>query len=477
MTPTMKPLTNTSDSATIKEALEIERSFLAVLLKRSRDQHGNTGYHRKMSQIISVVRKYQFASITEVVEKINFQCAKLESDVYRMYNQKGEQGPAAAALRGECVEEKWCTEQQLISMDGASSSVVPPLSSFTEPIDTRNGTLCSHIQWLVALHKRGKFQEVTSRMHSTMHSIFLETSRGFFLPLLSVSAAALSRIHSIIMIFARHAILTLLQVRDKLLPIFHHITLHRQQAMMLPHNIARYVGENSATWSQFQSFIDCTCGLLSYDVDLPQYMEVTPLKYDSFLASCNNISGSNTHDQNKSDKCKTDTGVVALDSNSEKKQKVASYKDKKFQAERICDSVRLKNDLSIPNKKRNDNDEDVGENVHHQHQQQNDVTSKNQQSNQPNSSIKKTSSTTNYSLNAADVRQLDDPNSVILSSLLPHKRKEKMQREKRNDLEHDGAPSRQKKRKSSNRGTSVIDEIFTLSMPLPKEKKKKVLKH
>jgi len=308
------------------------------------------------------------------------------------------------------------------------------MAALSAPVN-KECALGDQIGWLFQLHKEGKYQEFTSRMHTTMHSIFLETSRGFFLPLLSVATAALSRVHSIIMTYARQAIIAMLQVRDKLQPIFNNIT--EKNHVTIPPNIARDLGKQFASFRQFQNFIQITCGRLSYKADLPYYMNVTAEQYDCYLARA-----------------------------SPSRIKMVEQKGSKHNKETILpknDDANVQNCVvsdKLDTCRSSNEEEDKGESVHNEHRRADEQES----TSLFHPSDKK------ISLNATDLRQLEDANSVILSTLLPKKRKKTIV----------GGPSgcshsteRKKQKNSSSRhSSSVIDEIFSVHSPVSSLSKK-----
>jgi hypothetical protein len=460
----------------VQEALELELEFVSALLRRSRAQHGTSFYHRKMSQLVSVVRSGQFVCVTKVIETMQFLASKLESDTYRTYNntngpQSGVERSSSTrssnttSFRTECIGEKWYYDLPVT----VSSSVVAAASQVLP-----NRTLCSHIRWLGTLHKQGKFQEVTSRMYSTMHTIFLETSRGFFLPLLSVAAASLARIHSIVMILARQSLLALLQVRETLQSLFQHISAATTHlSIVMPQPMARYVtveGDSAAvvTWSHLQNFVTTTCGWLSHDVDLPQYMEVTPMQYDTFLTTYGKTLDAHLYTRRK-DPCQSSTEkATQLLHNQEasKRQERKNFKKKDDKGE----NVRL-NGHSNLNIDRDDdgNDEDIGDHIEYQSEQKSDEKIQVSKFYPSASSTKQASSNIHHhTLKAVDIRHHEDSNSVILSSLHPNNRnkeKDESKRMKKNKYgECDSNKAvRRRKRKVSGSGMSVIDEIFSFS--------------
>jgi hypothetical protein len=467
---------------TVKAALEIELEFVSALLRRSRAQHGTSMYHRKMSQLVSVVRNGQFVCVTKVIETVQFLASKLESDTYRTYNntnspQSGVEGSSSirssstTSFRTECIGEKWHYDLPVT----VSSSSVAALQVLP------NRTLCSHIRWLGTLHKQGKFQEVTSRMHSTMHTIFLETSRGFFLPLLSVAAASLARIHSIVMILARQSLLALLQVREKLHSLFQHISATTAHlTIVIPQPMARYVtvvgdSANVVTWSHLQNFVTTTCGWLTYDVDLPQYMEVTPIQYDTFLTTCRKTLDAHLYTRRK-DPCQSSTKKLSQLLHNQEASKRQERKNFKTEDDRE-ENVRLNGHSNFKiDRDNNGNDEDIGDHVEYESEQKSDEKIQVSKFYPSASSTKQASSNTHrHTLKAVDIRHLEDSNSVILSNLLPNNRnKEKdentrLKKNKYGECDSNKAV-RRRKRKVAGSGMSVIDEIFSFSTSNMKKK-------
>lgn len=473
---------------TIQQSLELELELISTLLRRSRAQHGTASYHRKMTQLVSVVRKGQFLCIPKVVERMQYLASKLESDAYRTYhknitNSQGvgstnSNGTNAMAFPAEGIGEKWYNDPVITVSKSTSCSSLLLSAEDLLP----NGTLCSHIRWLGTLHKQGTFQEVTQRMYTTMHSIFLETSRGFFLPLLSVAAASLARIHSIVMILARQSLLALLQVREQLQSIFQHIctatattTSHEQLTIIIPQSMARYVSArdsaNVVTWSHLHNLITTTCGWLSYDVHLPQFMDVTSTQYDQFVTTCSKTLDTHLYTKQKDTFQNTEEVSQLLHHNQ------GSYKRQERKNFKVEDETEEKVPLHDHNiLKVHIDEEDIGDHVEFQSDQKTDDKFQVVEFSPSASSTQQAPFNIHLTaLKAVDISQLEDANSIILSRLLPSKRKkdkdESVKKKKKKTCGEcdENNPIRKRKGKASS-SMSVIDEIFSFSTSKMKKK-------
>ena len=169
------------------EGLALDVSILDALLKRHRCSHGRTIYFRRMSMTLNRLlqrekdnprKSKRMIAITEMAYRLNT-LKETISERNKDQNLKGRK------RRHNKDEEKW----DLQSLKKASSTVA--LSSPKKQI-------ADELKMLINFWT-GNMPEVLSRIQHASKALFIEVSRGFFLPFCTVALSALARIRSLVM--------------------------------------------------------------------------------------------------------------------------------------------------------------------------------------------------------------------------------------------------------------------------------------
>lgn len=165
-----------------EEALRLEVSILEALLQRSRCGHARTKYYQRTKMALRAIQSY------DLLEFQNKVTAWKEGVL--------EQRKGSQSFKRKRGKDQW--DLQSVRNEKQKSPLFV--------LDTAS------IQTLHAIHKtlQEEFLEVLSRLEYASEPLFLEVSRGFFLPFCTVALGAIGRIRVFLMRMG-HAFLDILE--------------------------------------------------------------------------------------------------------------------------------------------------------------------------------------------------------------------------------------------------------------------------
>lgn len=207
--------TNTNRSAdvvipeTYLEGLALDVSILDALLKRHRCSHGRTIYFRRMNMTLNRLLRRENHQGRIVRKKI-----VVADAVYRLKDlQKNINDYHQEQNRKRMSKKRWHDEKEerwdLQSLHKKATSAAP--SSKSELIG-------QEFQELIHIWTRN-IPEILSRIQHASKSLFIEVSRGFFLPFCTVALSALARIRSLLMEVGIRGLTKIRNLSDEVLEI------------------------------------------------------------------------------------------------------------------------------------------------------------------------------------------------------------------------------------------------------------------
>lgn len=169
------------------EGFHLEVSVLQSLLRRHRTSHGRTLYYKRMEMALKpVLSNYIMLDVTSRLET-------LQRNVQQQHLQEHSR---RRKRKGKSLgDEEW-------------SLMVPPKPDTTTINTETIQRLWNEFHALVTLFTEG-IQEILSRIHHASRVLFVEVSRGFFLPFCSVALGALARIRAMLMHIGRMGLIRL----------------------------------------------------------------------------------------------------------------------------------------------------------------------------------------------------------------------------------------------------------------------------
>jgi hypothetical protein len=175
------------------EGFHLEVSVLQSLLRRHRTSHGRTLYYKRMEMALKpILSNYIMLDVT----------SRLETLQRTVQQQHLQEQSRKRKIKGKSLEdEEW-------------SLMVPPKPDTTTINTETIQRLWNEFQMLVTLFTEG-IQETLSRIHHASRALFVEVSRGFFLPFCSVALGALARIRAMLMHIGR---MGLIRLKNRLQP-------------------------------------------------------------------------------------------------------------------------------------------------------------------------------------------------------------------------------------------------------------------
>ena len=191
------------------EGLALDVSILDALLKRHRCSHGRTIYFRRMSMTLNRLLRREKGShgtqkkkitVTDMVYRLN----TLKESISQ-YSEDQKPKSTSRKRRHNEEEEKW----DLQSLKKTSTTVTS--SSPTKHIAEEMKAIITF--WT------GNLPEILSRIQHASKSLFIEVSRGFFLPFCTVALSALARIRSLLMEIGLKGLTSMRGLLDEVLQI------------------------------------------------------------------------------------------------------------------------------------------------------------------------------------------------------------------------------------------------------------------
>ena len=189
MSSNTKSSTSDAIPEILLEGLALDVSILDALLKRHRCSHGRTIYFRRMSMTLNRLLRGEIDSggtmrkkmvATDMVYRLN----NLQKNIFA-YNQEQKPKSTSRKRRHNEGEEKW--DLQSLHKTAASATSSAPKKVIVQDLKTLINFWTSNIP------------EILSRIQHASKSLFIEVSRGFFLPFCTVALSALARIRSLLM--------------------------------------------------------------------------------------------------------------------------------------------------------------------------------------------------------------------------------------------------------------------------------------
>jgi len=160
------------------EALKLEVTILEALLQRNQSSHSKTKYFQRTSMVLRSLHRYKLLLLSTT----------LETWKQSVLDRKQLLANAKATAKRKRETEQW----DLTSIQNDITSQPTTESLLLD--DSLQITLSS-IQQNLQIH----LPEVLSRIQYASQPLFLEISRGFFLPFCTVALAALARIRVLLM--------------------------------------------------------------------------------------------------------------------------------------------------------------------------------------------------------------------------------------------------------------------------------------
>lgn len=208
MTSNTKRNTNDETPKVLLEGLALEVSILDGLLKRHRCSHGRTIYFRRMSMTLNRLLQREksihgkpknMIAVTAMVYRLNALKENI-SDRKKDQNLKGRK------RRHNEDDEKWDL-QSLKKASGTATALSPTKKIVDE------------LKLLISFWTRN-MPEILSRIQHASKALFIEVSRGFFLPFCTVALSALARIRSLVMEIGLRGLTGIQSLSDEVFQVF-----------------------------------------------------------------------------------------------------------------------------------------------------------------------------------------------------------------------------------------------------------------
>lgn len=183
-----------------RHGLTLDISILRALAARHRCNHGRTLYFRRIVMVLKCLeQKYDvmdaLSRLQALQNDVNVLHQERQRTAHRSQKRRREAGPSQApsSLEGPREEEEWSLYPT------PAPAAAKGRYTLTSNTETR---VVEELGQLMELWTAG-IPEIVSRIHHASRALFLEVSRGFFLPFCSVALAALARIRSMLNIVGR----------------------------------------------------------------------------------------------------------------------------------------------------------------------------------------------------------------------------------------------------------------------------------
>jgi hypothetical protein len=181
----------------IVQALSLDISVFDALLKRHCCSHGRAKYYQRCRMTLTCMQqRYNLLDFSILL-------AELQKSVNGMDQQRKR-----ARRNNRNAEQAW-EMQELGSNNNQKSLMTKEQLQLADQLSTIQTTVLHH------------FPEIISRIHHASMALFVEVSRGFFLPFCTVALGALARIRALILRMGRMALTELQQLAstmDEILP-------------------------------------------------------------------------------------------------------------------------------------------------------------------------------------------------------------------------------------------------------------------
>lgn len=170
------------------EGLALDVSILDALLERHRCSHGRTIYFRRMSMTLNrLIRRERGndGSLRKmmVVADAVYRLYDLQKNIIAYQQEQNPKSTNSRKRRHNEGEEQWDLQS---------------LHTKAKNLSSQPGLIEQEFQELVHIW-RGTIPEILSRIQHASKSLFVEVSRGFFLPFCTVALGALARIRALLM--------------------------------------------------------------------------------------------------------------------------------------------------------------------------------------------------------------------------------------------------------------------------------------
>lgn len=171
---------------TIRQQLEVDVIVLEAVLQRHRASHGRTLYFRRMAMVARALRRYAILGFWERLEAYDSAATQFGNQRKRKQKRKGSTSK---------IDEQWEVTSGGLTKEADS-----------EKLELKERLVA--LQQDLAVH----FPEILSRIEHASNPLFVEVSRGFFLPFCTVSLGALARIRVLVMQLGKSGLSKLTEV-------------------------------------------------------------------------------------------------------------------------------------------------------------------------------------------------------------------------------------------------------------------------
>lgn len=177
------------NTTNIRGSLILDASILSLLLDRNRKQHFRTQYFRRLDMLIRSMKRCQLINIEsedslqtieDILLKVRNEHERVESLLARY---KG-----IHKRRGKVEDCTW-------SLEGNNSAAKKAKEDFRSPFLKNLSILYTSIT--------KDLPEILSRINHAASALYVELSRGFFVPLCTTALACISRIRTLVMNLGR----------------------------------------------------------------------------------------------------------------------------------------------------------------------------------------------------------------------------------------------------------------------------------
>ena len=188
------------DKSSNLSPLMLDTTILSLILERNRKQHFRTQYFRRLDMLLRAMKRVRLfklderddlssLTVEEVLKTIKIQQEEVQSLVERY---KGIQ-----KRRGRVEEEPW----SFLSNSNKSKRNLEFQSRFLKNIYELHSSITKDLP------------EILSRIHHAASALYVELSRGYFVPLCATALACISRIRVLVMKLGRESVI---QVQNSL---------------------------------------------------------------------------------------------------------------------------------------------------------------------------------------------------------------------------------------------------------------------
>ena len=207
---------SSSSSSQIEEALEFDIAILQMVLQRNRNQHHRALYYRRLEMVLRSIIRYPIIGTITQTDIINKSLSVLVEEVAKSTSTKeGETEYLGLSDTISYLREKYNHMVSIVNRQRSKQSrssanqffnhskqddnykwtIQSPSTSSNPPIF--QSPLIKYIKQLHILLCH-QIPEILSRIKHASSALFIELSRGYFVPLCTVALGCISRIRTIL---------------------------------------------------------------------------------------------------------------------------------------------------------------------------------------------------------------------------------------------------------------------------------------